>query len=178
MRGKPHIIAVGCVALLAPWLWAREDGMHFFEKEVRPILTAHCYKCHSEEAGKKKGGLWLDRREGWQIGGDLGAVITPGDPESSLMIHAIRYGDTTLQMPPKSKLPAEAVATLERWVTMGAPYSASRVPSTVGTAPAVAAAASKASVLAVTRLFPDMVCSSQGNDRLGRRLIGSIRRQS
>ena len=32
----------------------------FFEAKVRPVLVEHCYKCHSVEAGKSKGGLLLD----------------------------------------------------------------------------------------------------------------------
>ncbi len=93
----------------------------FFEKEVRPILSENCYQCHSEEAGKRKGGLWLDRREGWEIGGDAGPTIVPGDVDASLLLHAVRYRDENLQMPPKSRLSDAQVATLERWVAMGAP---------------------------------------------------------
>src|SRR4051794_10505693 len=40
----------------------------FFETKVRPILSARCYKCHSVQEGKNKGGLVLDTREGWQKG--------------------------------------------------------------------------------------------------------------
>ena len=32
----------------------------FFEKKVLPILSENCYKCHSQEQGKSKGGLTLD----------------------------------------------------------------------------------------------------------------------
>lgn len=95
--------------------------MAFFEAEVRPLLQEHCYSCHSEDSGKRKGGLWLDRREGWQVGGDAGPSIVPGDVEKSLLIQTIRYGDSNLQMPPKTKLPAEAIGVLEKWVAMGAP---------------------------------------------------------
>ncbi|MCB1090733.1 MAG: hypothetical protein KDL87_04335, partial [Verrucomicrobiae bacterium] len=49
----------------------------FFETHIRPALIEHCYKCHSEEAGKRKGGLWLDRRAGWATGGDNGPAIIP-----------------------------------------------------------------------------------------------------
>jgi hypothetical protein len=40
------------------------DGVAFFESRVRPLLVKHCYECHSQEAGKQKGGLLLDRKEG------------------------------------------------------------------------------------------------------------------
>ncbi len=100
---------------------AANEGFAFFENQVRPILAKRCFDCHSEEAGKRKGGLWLDRRGGWQTGGDSGAAIVPGDANSSLLVHAIRYRDQDLQMPPKNRLPEPEIAVLERWVAMGAP---------------------------------------------------------
>jgi hypothetical protein len=100
---------------------ADAEGLRFFENEVRPVLVKHCYECHSEKAGKKKGGLLLDRQAGWQKGGDGGPAIKPGDLDASLLIHSIRYEDPDLQMPPKSRMEPETIAILERWVAMGAP---------------------------------------------------------
>ncbi|MCB1225443.1 MAG: DUF1549 domain-containing protein [Verrucomicrobiales bacterium] len=100
---------------------AAEDGVAFFEKEVRPLLVRQCYECHSEESGKQKGGLLLDRRAGWERGGDAGSAVIPGEVEASLLIHSVRYLDEELQMPPKSRLTDAEVAVLERWVAMGAP---------------------------------------------------------
>jgi hypothetical protein len=54
-------------------------------------------------------------------GSDNGAVVVPGQPDKSLLVQAIRYtGD--VQMPPKAKLPDEAIAHLTEWVKMGAPW--------------------------------------------------------
>jgi len=97
------------------------DDLAFFETEVRPLLVKHCYECHSQESGKQKGGLLLDRKEGWTKGGDAGPALLPGQPAKSLLIHSIRYEDEDLQMPPKSKLPPEAIQILEQWIAMGAP---------------------------------------------------------
>ena len=96
------------------------DGVEYFENKVRPILVKHCYECHSRE-GKAKGGLLLDRKEGWGKGGDAGPALIPRNPAKSLIIHSVRYEDEDLQMPPKSKLPAEDIAVLEHWITIGAP---------------------------------------------------------
>ena len=60
----------------------------------------------------------LDSRSGWEKGGESGPAVVPGNPDESLLIQAVRYGD--LEMPPKGKLPAEAIAALERWVKQGA----------------------------------------------------------
>ena len=73
----------------------------FFESQIAPILRRRCFKCHSHEAGKAKGGLVLDSRHGWEKGGSKGAVIVPGRPEQSLLIEAVRYKG--LKMPPDDR---------------------------------------------------------------------------
>jgi hypothetical protein len=96
-------------------------GVEFFEQKIRPIFVEHCYKCHSHEAEKIKGGFLLDTHEGLLKGGDTGPAIVPGEPEQSLLIKAVRYTDENLQMPPKGKrLSPDQVAALEAWVRMGA----------------------------------------------------------
>src|SRR5687767_15671570 len=98
-----------------------KEHAEFFEAKVRPILSGHCYKCHSLEQGKAKGDLTLDTREGVLKGGKDGVVLKPGDPDGSLLITAIGYLDPDLQMPPKGeKLSAEQIAILTAWVKMGA----------------------------------------------------------
>jgi len=97
------------------------DEIAFFESKIRPLLSEHCYKCHSAQAEKVKGGLLLDTREGWMAGGDSGDVIELGQPDHSLLLKTVRYEDPDLQMPPKYKLADEEVELLEEWITMGAP---------------------------------------------------------
>ena len=96
------------------------EHTEFFERKIRPVLVEHCYECHSTTGKKIKGGLVLDSRAGMQKGGDTGPAITPGDPEASLLIQAIRHTDAELAMP-KKKLPESVIADLEAWVKMGAP---------------------------------------------------------
>ncbi len=99
---------------------ATEPDLDFFERKVRPLLVEHCYECHSSEAGKSKGGLFLDARTGWQVGGDSGPAIVPHEPDSSLLIRAVRYGDPDLEMPPDGRLSTEQIRVLEEWVETGA----------------------------------------------------------
>ena len=89
-----------------------------FDKTVRPILEQHCYRCHSHQAKKAKGGLVLDSRSGWAKGGQSGPALVPGQPDKSLLISAVRYQD--LEMPPKGQLPKKLIRQLERWVADGA----------------------------------------------------------
>jgi hypothetical protein len=98
----------------------RLNGAALFENHVRPILAEHCYSCHGP--GKQKSGLRLDMPTAVQEGGANGLVIVPGNPDGSRLIEAIRYTDDELQMPPTSKLPDDAIAHIEKWVALGAPW--------------------------------------------------------
>lgn len=97
------------------------DQLKFFEDRIRPVLVNKCYECHSAQAKKLKGGLYLDTRAGSRKGGDNGPAVVPGDLSASLLISAIRYADKDSAMPPKAKLPDDVIADFEKWVTMGAP---------------------------------------------------------
>jgi Protein of unknown function (DUF1553)/Protein of unknown function (DUF1549)/Planctomycete cytochrome C len=122
MRPLFAIAIVLPLALAGP-SFAADPGNDFFEKKVRPVLVAHCLKCHSADPRKRKGGLALDSRAAMLKGGATGPAIVPGKPEDSLLIKAVRH-DGELQMPPKSKLPAAVIADLEKWISLGAPAPA------------------------------------------------------
>ena len=92
--------------------------VEFFEKKIRPVLVKHCYKCHSAQAAKVKGGLLLDTRDGLLKGGAGGPAIIPGDPAASLLLKALRHED--LEMPPGTKLPDSVIADFQSWIKQGA----------------------------------------------------------
>lgn len=98
-----------------------EAGATYFENHIRPILALRCYECHSVGSGAAEGGLRLDDPAGWIAGGDRGPAVVPGDVDASLLVRAVRYDDSDMQMPPSQALPAEEIAKLEHWVRMGAP---------------------------------------------------------
>jgi mono/diheme cytochrome c family protein len=129
VRTAKKIAWVWVALAVLPALSARGDqtdqaadakAIEFFESKVRPILAEHCFSCH----GPKKqmgGGLRVDSRASMLKGGDSGPIIVPGKPEQSPMIRAILHGGD-IKMPPKTKLPSEAVETLTAWVKLGAPW--------------------------------------------------------
>jgi Protein of unknown function (DUF1553)/Protein of unknown function (DUF1549)/Planctomycete cytochrome C len=129
------LAAVGLVGTVATHTWvtsangfrtpsrvSAQEGIEFFEKKIRPVLTDNCYQCHSAQAGTPQGGLLLDSREAMRKGGVSGQpAIVPGDPDNSLLIRAIRYTDPKLQMPPGGRLTDRVIRDFEEWVRMGAP---------------------------------------------------------
>lgn len=94
-----------------------------FETHVRPVLVQHCIKCHGPS--RQESGLQLTSRAAVTKGGDSGAVMVPGDPDSSLLLEALRY--ESLEMPPDEPLPPEQVAGIEAWIQAGAPWPADTV---------------------------------------------------
>ena len=96
------------------------ENVAYFEAKVRPLLSKHCYACHSGRAKTVKAGLRLDRRSLALKGGDSGAAVVPGKPGESLLMKAVRYQEP--QMPPKGKLSNKEINALNEWIRIGAPW--------------------------------------------------------
>ena len=98
-----------------------KQQLEFYEAKILPVLADKCFKCHSGGEDKLKGSLSVETKEAMLKGGDTGPAVVPGNPEKSLLIKAIAYGDPEMQMPPKEKLPSNVVADFVVWIKMGAP---------------------------------------------------------
>ena len=123
------ILLVSSLAFPASLLAIAPEQAEFFENRIRPVLAQECYECHSM-AGKKKGGLLLVSRPGWQAGGESGAVIVPGDAGRSLLIETIRHEHEDLKMPKAgAKLEDRVIADFEKWINSGAPDPRDTPPS-------------------------------------------------
>ena len=118
----PFFLAAS-VGAAEPSLAPSAAQLEFFEKEIRPVLADHCYKCHGEK--KQKSGLRLDSREFILKGGEVGPVVVPGKPEISRLILSINHakGPDIYAMPGEDeKLPPKAIAALTEWVRQGLPW--------------------------------------------------------
>src|SRR5688500_9594762 len=117
-------LCVATVALMPLAAWAEVD----FQREVRPILSATCFKCHGPDGATRKAGLRLDIREEAVKAAESGKIaIVPGDVSKSEMARRILTTDEDdLMPPPKAKMPLTAAQKdiLKRWVAEGAEYRA------------------------------------------------------
>ncbi len=84
-----------------------------FERDIAPLLTAHCLKCHS--GPRAKGELDLTRRE-HMLAGDRKSVLAPGRAADSLLFQYVH----DRKMPPKQSLSAAQIELLRRWIDAGA----------------------------------------------------------
>jgi len=95
-----------------------------FNRDVRPILSEHCYACHGPDEGKRKAGLRLDRpEEATKTLKSGNRAIVPGDVENSAMVQRLTSRDPDEVMPPPKDgkpLRAEQMELLIRWVKEGA----------------------------------------------------------
>jgi mono/diheme cytochrome c family protein len=113
----PVALAFAAAALAAEKRPGPEQA-RFFEGKVRPLLVEHCQQCHGPK--KQQGGLRLDTAAGFRAGGDSGPLVTPGKPDESLLLRAVRHEGP--KMPPKKQLAPPEVAVLAEWVRQGAPW--------------------------------------------------------
>jgi cytochrome c553 len=96
---------------------ANAEAIAYFETHIRPVLATKCYDCHSANV-QAKGGLRLDTKDGILVGGSSGPALSPGNPDGSLLVDALKYNG--LQMPPKERLSDEVIAHFEEWIRLGA----------------------------------------------------------
>ncbi|MDA1049075.1 MAG: PSD1 and planctomycete cytochrome C domain-containing protein [Planctomycetota bacterium] len=91
-----------------------------FVRDVKPILTQHCAKCHN--VAKQESGLRLDVGGGLLRGGDGGAVLVAGDVANSRLLRILRGEDDEVeQMPPEGPpLGQQEIATIQAWIAAGA----------------------------------------------------------
>lgn len=86
--------------------------------EVQTILQTSCFACHKGEGAKE--GLDMSTYESLMKGSEHGPVVAAGDPESSLIVKALR-GKGAKQMPMMGDpLPEEQIAKIETWIKAGA----------------------------------------------------------
>ncbi len=114
-----------------------------FAKDVQPILSASCWKCHGETVQLSK--LDLRSRQTLLAGGLHGPSIVPGNPEGSKLYRMVA-GHEKPAMPLDSKLKPEEVETLRRWIEQGAPWAGGAAVPSAGDAAAATADLEKGDV--------------------------------
>ena len=97
-----------------------------FNRQIRPILSANCFKCHGIDENARKSKLRLDVRStaiGPAKSGKF--AVVPGKPQESELVRRIFSTDPDVVMPPASTkvtLSGNQKASLRQWIAEGAAY--------------------------------------------------------
>ncbi|MEM0897315.1 MAG: PSD1 and planctomycete cytochrome C domain-containing protein [Verrucomicrobiota bacterium] len=107
---------------------AGRAGEISYNRDVRPILSNHCFACHGPDENDREAGVRLDVFEAATAppsGGLDSAPIVPGKPDASEMIARIEASDPADRMPPSEflhRIDREEAAILRKWIEEGAKY--------------------------------------------------------
>jgi mono/diheme cytochrome c family protein len=103
---------------------ATAAGPVSFNRDIRPIMSRTCFRCHGPDASSRRANMRLDQREDALKPKARSRPIVPGDPEKSEIVQRI-FASDALVMPPASAnltlTPAEK-ETIRRWIAEGARY--------------------------------------------------------
>ena len=96
-----------------------------FNRDIRPILSDHCYTCHGPDQANRKTKLRFDTEDGAKQ--DLGGrfAIVPGDPAKSEMVSRISAGNSPRRMPPayaSAALSDHDIGLIREWIAQGAKW--------------------------------------------------------
>ncbi len=96
-----------------------------YNRDVRPILSENCFRCHGPDQAARKGKLRLDVREDAIAARKDGAALVPGKPNESGVIKRLKATDPDDVMPPPDthkELSSSQRETIRRWIAEGANY--------------------------------------------------------
>jgi hypothetical protein len=103
-----------------------EEGKIDFNRQIRPILSNKCFKCHGPDSANRQAGLRLDSAEFATHPLDSGeTAIVPGKPDESELTRRIYAEDDSERMPPSSSqktLSEDEKTLLKKWIASGAEF--------------------------------------------------------
>ena len=119
------VVAICVLALSTPDLVSGDDVTISYGRDIRPILSENCFRCHGPDAKARQAELRLDRREEALADRDGTFPIFAGRPQDSLVLARVTASDPTEVMPPpetKKSLSQREIELLARWIEQGAEY--------------------------------------------------------
>jgi len=108
-----------CFLLLATLSAVAADTPVDFVRDVRPILSDKCFKCHGPDENARQGELRLD------LPAAARKVLSPEKPAASELLKRITSNDPEHRMPPldsRRTLSKSEIDILSRWIAGGAVY--------------------------------------------------------
>ncbi|MHC4402183.1 MAG: PSD1 and planctomycete cytochrome C domain-containing protein [Planctomycetota bacterium] len=99
----------------------RADDSVSYLRQIKPILSNHCYACHGPDEAQREADLRLDVRDA-----AIEYAIVPGEAAESLVVDRIAPEDPDERMPPPDssvpELTGRQIDLIRRWIDQGAPF--------------------------------------------------------
>jgi len=96
-----------------------------FNREVRPILSDNCFKCHGPDEKMRMAHMRLDETEGLFVDRGGYKIIVPGNSAQSKIYQKISSKDAAVRMPPSysgKTLTDKQIETIKQWIDQGAKW--------------------------------------------------------
>ena len=132
-----RVFRICCLVISVGSLDASHAADIDFNRDIRPLLSDRCFRCHGPDVTHREADLRLDVEDVAKQ-----TAIVPGEPDESELIARIVADDVDLKMPPPDSgkhLSTDEIDLLRRWITRGAKWQAhwAYVPPRPFPAPAV-----------------------------------------
>ncbi len=126
-RIKLALVSTLICAGTACWAADSPSDTVLFNRDIRPILSDHCYTCHGPDKANRKTKMHFDSEEGaFTALNSGGFAIVRGDPTKSVMFQRISSDNQAFRMPPAymgfAKLPDRDIDLIRRWIEQGAKW--------------------------------------------------------
>ena len=96
-----------------------------FNRDIRPILSDTCFKCHGPDGNARMANLRLDETEGLFVDRGGYRIIVPGNSAQSKLYQKIGSKDDAFRMPPvysgRTLTPAQ-IELFKKWIDQGAKW--------------------------------------------------------
>lgn len=111
--------------LILPALASAADATVDFGRDIQPLLSDRCYKCHGPDEAKREADLRFDVEVSVRAERDGKRTVVPGDSAASELVKRTESRDAALRMPPpdsKLSLSAREIELLKAWIAQGAKW--------------------------------------------------------
>ncbi|HEV2492840.1 MAG TPA: DUF1553 domain-containing protein [Terriglobia bacterium] len=133
---KPRLLLGLLLSITLAWLMSATHGASVapaepsakpvdFNREIRPILSDTCFKCHGPDAQQRMAKLRLDETEGLFVDRGGYKVIVPGNAAQSRLYQKVSSKDPAFHMPPVwsgRTLTDKQIELIKEWIDQGAKW--------------------------------------------------------
>ena len=124
-RRSLALTAAFCFSCFVERASSAEPAAVDFNRDVRPILSDHCFECHGPDAEQRQAELRLDSKDGLFKKAAEHQNVVAGESAKSELFRRITTVDPDERMPPSDsgrKLTATQISTIKQWIESGAEW--------------------------------------------------------